>query len=132
MKVHIDNNISSFCHGVESDLEAPDQGGTVKMYESSETLQNKIQELEKIVESYQRILNLNEEEIKNAQQIIQMYENICEFARKELKDAKETVSASEMVISLSRDELMKAMDTVQKLSSANEKLNEEKRRLKEK
>lgn len=78
-----------------------------------------------IIKGYEKVLRLNEQELKNADEIIRMYEGIVQYSGKELKDVREAFDATNSVTNLSREELMGALSRIQELENANKKLREE-------
>ena len=94
-----------------------------------EALKQENEILKKTVKGYEKVLQLNDDEITNLEQIIKMYESMMEYNRQELLDARESIKASEMVRDLSRDELIAAFTDIDSLVQANAKFKEEKKQL---
>lgn len=93
-------------------------------------LKKEIENLKIIVDSYEKILKLNEQEIANADEIIKMYESIIEYSRIELKGFSETAKAHDIASELSREELLVALEKIDFLEKQNKKLREEKNKAK--
>jgi len=78
------------------------------------------EEYDKVVNSYDKILRLSENEIEGLEYIIDMYENILEFNRKELLNADKTMKATENVLEYNRKEMIETDKTLK----ANENIIE--------
>ena len=92
--------------------------------------QKQIQLLERVIEAYEKIIKLNEQEIANSDEIIEMYETISETYRKELMEARQTANARDVVSTMASDELKLSLDRIKQLEQANKDLRKQAEELK--
>ena len=92
--------------------------------------QKQIQLLERVIEAYEKIIKLNEQEIANSDEIIEMYETISETYRKELMEARQTAIARDVVSTMASDELKLSLDRIKQLEQANKDLRKQAEELK--
>ena len=87
-----------------------------------ENLKKENDNMKVIISGFEKVLKLNQEELKNSSEIIKMYESIVEFSGNELKNVKEINEANQKVSSLSREELIQSLEKIKILEEENKRL----------